>query len=91
MEIITSRSVLCFYRMRNGRSFKGLEKYHIYINTLTPKPAVTDHASSILVGRISADCYSERGAKAVGQEVIKGTLRGEMRDDGPDIHISHHP
>ncbi|GBO28723.1 hypothetical protein AVEN_264875-1, partial [Araneus ventricosus] len=30
------------------------------------------------------------GEKAVGRVVIKGTLRGEMRDERPSIHISHH-
>ncbi|GBM65415.1 hypothetical protein AVEN_214887-1, partial [Araneus ventricosus] len=48
-------------------------------NTLTPKSTVTGHATSILVGRISAGCCSERGEKAVGGVVIKGTLKGEMR------------
>ncbi|GBO21658.1 hypothetical protein AVEN_132811-1 [Araneus ventricosus] len=48
-------------------------------NTLTSIPAITGHATSILVGLISADCCSERGEKAVGQLVIKGTLRGEMK------------
>ncbi|GBO08227.1 hypothetical protein AVEN_45354-1 [Araneus ventricosus] len=45
-----------------------------FFNTLTPKPAVTGHASSILVGRFSAGCYSERREKAVGRVVIKGTF-----------------
>ncbi|GBN53101.1 hypothetical protein AVEN_192133-1, partial [Araneus ventricosus] len=36
------------------------------VNTLTPKPAITGHATSVLVGRISAGCSSERGEKAVG-------------------------
>ncbi|GBM38435.1 hypothetical protein AVEN_260814-1 [Araneus ventricosus] len=49
------------------------------VNTLTPNPAVTGHATSILVGRISAGCCSERGDKAVGRVVIKGTLEGEMK------------
>ncbi|GBM58847.1 hypothetical protein AVEN_261759-1 [Araneus ventricosus] len=60
-------------------------------NTLTPKPAVTGHAISILVGRISAGFCSERGEKAVARVVIKGTLRVEMRDERPAIHISYHP
>ncbi|GBM32047.1 hypothetical protein AVEN_127385-1 [Araneus ventricosus] len=46
-----------------------------YFNTLTPKPAVTSHATSILVGRISASCCSERREKAVGRVVIEGTLK----------------
>ncbi|GBN84893.1 hypothetical protein AVEN_28520-1 [Araneus ventricosus] len=54
-------------------------------NILTPKPAVIGHATSILVGRISAGCCSERGEKAVGRMVIKGTLRGEIRDERPFI------
>ncbi|GBN60296.1 hypothetical protein AVEN_218214-1 [Araneus ventricosus] len=65
--------------------------FQITFNTLTPKPAVTGHATSILVGRISAGYCSERGEKAVGRVVIKGTLRVEMRDGKPAIHISHHP
>ncbi|GBN70986.1 hypothetical protein AVEN_172095-1, partial [Araneus ventricosus] len=48
-------------------------------NTLTPKPAVTGHSTSILVGRISAGCCSERRRKSVGRVVIKGTLREEMK------------
>ncbi|GBN70558.1 hypothetical protein AVEN_44970-1 [Araneus ventricosus] len=48
-------------------------------NTLTPKPAVTVHATSILVGRISAGCFSEKGEKAAGRVGIKGTFRGEMK------------
>ncbi|GBM81993.1 hypothetical protein AVEN_202637-1 [Araneus ventricosus] len=52
---------------------------HNEMNTATPKPAVTDHATFILVGRISAGCYSERGEKAVERVVIKRTLRGEKK------------
>ncbi|GBM05935.1 Elongation of very long chain fatty acids protein AAEL008004 [Araneus ventricosus] len=52
-------------------------------NTLTPKPAVTAHATSILVGRISTGCCSESREKAVGRVVIKGTLRGEVGDERP--------
>ncbi|GBM85482.1 hypothetical protein AVEN_129609-1 [Araneus ventricosus] len=48
------------------------------INTLTPKPPLSDHATSILVGRISADFCSEKGEKAVGR-VVQGTLMGEMK------------
>ncbi|GBN16439.1 hypothetical protein AVEN_183889-1 [Araneus ventricosus] len=66
--------------------YLGRNKYrkHSYpqyvpINTLTPKPAVTGHTTSILVGRISAGCCSERGKKAVGRVAIKGTLRGEVK------------
>ncbi|GBM74769.1 hypothetical protein AVEN_225107-1 [Araneus ventricosus] len=50
----------------------------IYLNTLTPNPAVTGHATSILVGQISAGCCCERREKAVGRVSIKGTLREEM-------------
>ncbi|GBM41872.1 hypothetical protein AVEN_8541-1 [Araneus ventricosus] len=60
-------------------------------NPLTHNPAVTDHATSILVGRISAGYCSESGEKAVGLVVTKGTLRGEIRDERPSIHIFHHP
>ncbi|GBN44519.1 hypothetical protein AVEN_275226-1 [Araneus ventricosus] len=49
------------------------------INNLTPKPAVTGHATSIPVSRISVGCCSERVEKAVGRVVIKVTLRGEMK------------
>ncbi|GBM46053.1 hypothetical protein AVEN_164064-1 [Araneus ventricosus] len=35
-----------------------------FINTLTPKPAVNSHETSILMGRISARYCSERGEKA---------------------------
>ncbi|GBN16784.1 hypothetical protein AVEN_231369-1 [Araneus ventricosus] len=49
------------------------------INTLTPKPAVTSHATSILVGQISAGCCSRKGGEGSWGVVIKGTLRGEMR------------
>ncbi|GBN83815.1 hypothetical protein AVEN_14635-1 [Araneus ventricosus] len=48
-------------------------------NTLTPKPVVTGHSTSILVDRIPAGCCSERGEKADGRVVFKGTLRGVMR------------
>nr|GBN98525.1 hypothetical protein AVEN_13332-1 [Araneus ventricosus] len=44
-------------------------------STLTPKQAVTGHATSILVGRL----LFRKGEKAVGRVVIKGTLRGEMK------------
>ncbi|GBN17286.1 hypothetical protein AVEN_9091-1 [Araneus ventricosus] len=50
-------------------------------------PAVTDHATSVLVGRISDGYCSERGEKAVGRVVIKGSLGVEMRDERPSIHI----
>ncbi|GBM97007.1 hypothetical protein AVEN_57180-1 [Araneus ventricosus] len=49
------------------------------INTLTPKPAVTGHATSILVGRISAGCCSKRREKVVGRVVIKETFKEEMK------------
>ncbi|GBL81389.1 hypothetical protein AVEN_143686-1 [Araneus ventricosus] len=54
-----------------------VNKLRDLFNTLTPKPPVTGHATSILVGRISAGCCSESGEKAVGRVVIKGTL-GEI-------------
>ncbi|GBN17860.1 hypothetical protein AVEN_142354-1 [Araneus ventricosus] len=57
---------------RGDRDFRA-------INTLTPKLAVTGHTTSILAGRISIGCCLERGQKAVGRVVIKGTLRGEMK------------
>ncbi|GBN34717.1 hypothetical protein AVEN_260912-1 [Araneus ventricosus] len=65
--------------------------YCFPLNTLTPKPAVTGHTTSIILGRVLAGCCTERGEKAVGRVVIKGTLREEMRDERPAIHISHHP
>ncbi|GBN36127.1 hypothetical protein AVEN_151842-1 [Araneus ventricosus] len=55
------------------------------VNTLTPKPPVTGHTTSILVGRISAGYCSLKGEKAVGRAVIKGTLKGEMRDERPPV------
>ncbi|GBN66017.1 hypothetical protein AVEN_92767-1 [Araneus ventricosus] len=65
---------------RSHRSFgKYFEKFFDCINTLTPNPALTGHGTSILVGRISAGCCSEKGEKAVGRVVIKGSLRGEMK------------
>ncbi|GBO43031.1 hypothetical protein AVEN_220292-1, partial [Araneus ventricosus] len=62
----------------------------VCINPLTPKPAVTGHATSIVVGRISAGCRPERWEKAVGRLVIKGPLGVEIRDERPSIHIFHH-
>ncbi|GBO21054.1 hypothetical protein AVEN_204893-1, partial [Araneus ventricosus] len=44
--------------------------FSVYLSTLntpTPKPAVTGHATSILVGRISAGCCSERGRRQLGE------------------------
>ncbi|GBN46796.1 hypothetical protein AVEN_163416-1, partial [Araneus ventricosus] len=61
------------------------------INPLTPRTAVTAHASPILVGRISAGCRSEWGEKAVGGVVIKGPLWVEIGDERPAFHISHQP
>ncbi|GBM29341.1 hypothetical protein AVEN_232524-1, partial [Araneus ventricosus] len=61
------------------------------VNPLTPKPAVTVHATSILEGRISAGSCSESGEKAVGRVVIKGPLGIDTRDERPSIHIFHHP
>ncbi|GBO09056.1 hypothetical protein AVEN_218331-1 [Araneus ventricosus] len=60
-------------------------------NPLTPKPAVTGNANSILVLRISAGCRSEWGEKAVGGIIIKGPLWVEIGDERPAIHISLHP
>ncbi|GBO39870.1 hypothetical protein AVEN_153241-1, partial [Araneus ventricosus] len=57
---------------------------------LTPKPAVTGHATSILVGRISAGYCSESGEKVVWGVIIKGPLGVETRDERPSIHIVHH-
>ncbi|GBO19394.1 hypothetical protein AVEN_90086-1, partial [Araneus ventricosus] len=54
-----------------------LIKKKLKFNTLTAKPPVTGHATSILVGRISAGCCSEMGEKAVGRVVIKGILKEE--------------
>ncbi|GBL71751.1 hypothetical protein AVEN_191020-1 [Araneus ventricosus] len=62
-----------------------------FINPLTPKPAVTGHTTSILVGRISAGCCSEWEEKAVEGVVIKGPLWVEIGDKRHAIHISHHP
>ncbi|GBM85478.1 hypothetical protein AVEN_93747-1 [Araneus ventricosus] len=60
-------------------------------NPLTPKPAETDHATSILVERISAGCCSERGEKAVGRMALKGFPGVKIRDKRPSIHIFQHP
>ncbi|GBM84511.1 hypothetical protein AVEN_147626-1 [Araneus ventricosus] len=49
---------------------------------LTPKPAVTGHATSILVGRISAGYCSESGEKAIGRVVVKKPLGVEIRMKG---------
>ncbi|GBM31990.1 hypothetical protein AVEN_222320-1 [Araneus ventricosus] len=46
----------------------------IRVNTLTPKPAVTGHATSTLVGRISVGCCSERGRRQLGEWSLKGPL-----------------
>ncbi|GBL83490.1 hypothetical protein AVEN_196344-1 [Araneus ventricosus] len=73
----------------NGRP--PISSLRVPFNTLTPNPAVTGHATSILVGRIWVGCCSEREEKTMGRVVIKGTLRGEIRDERPAVHISHHP
>ncbi|GBO10906.1 hypothetical protein AVEN_259507-1, partial [Araneus ventricosus] len=44
---------------------------HTTLNTPTPKPSVTGHATSTLVGRISAGCCSERKEKAVERVYIR--------------------
>ncbi|GBL97031.1 hypothetical protein AVEN_254083-1 [Araneus ventricosus] len=59
-------------------------------NSLTPKPAVLGHETSILVGRISAGYCSESREKAVGRMGIKGPLGVEIRDERPSIDIIHH-
>ncbi|GBM80071.1 hypothetical protein AVEN_227810-1 [Araneus ventricosus] len=59
------------------------------LNPLTPKPAITVHATSILVRRISAGYCSESGEKAVRRVVIKGSHGVEIRDERSSIHIFH--
>ncbi|GBN89727.1 hypothetical protein AVEN_240222-1, partial [Araneus ventricosus] len=48
-------------------------------NPLTTNPAVIGHDTSILVGRISAGCFSEREEMEVARMVIKGSLGEEIR------------
>ncbi|GBM51142.1 hypothetical protein AVEN_2494-1 [Araneus ventricosus] len=57
------------------------------VNPLTPKLAVTGHATSILVGRISAGYCSECEEKVDGRVVIKGPFGVKIRDERPSIHI----
>ncbi|GBM34056.1 hypothetical protein AVEN_162233-1 [Araneus ventricosus] len=42
---------------------------------MTPKPAITGHATPILVGQISASCCSERGRRKLDEWSLKGPLR----------------
>ncbi|GBM69635.1 hypothetical protein AVEN_17595-1 [Araneus ventricosus] len=53
------------------------------VNPLTPKPAVTDHATSILVGRVSAGYCSESGRRQLGEWSLRDPLRVEIRDERP--------
>ncbi|GBM09334.1 hypothetical protein AVEN_135062-1 [Araneus ventricosus] len=73
---------------KHHATLKKLNHYNNYhFNPLTPKPAVTDHATSILVGRISAGYCFKSGEKAVGRV----GLGIEIRDERPSIDIFHHP
>ncbi|GBL56032.1 hypothetical protein AVEN_222585-1 [Araneus ventricosus] len=62
-------------------------EYTLSLNPLTPKPAITDHTTSILVGRISAGCCSEWGEKAIGGVVIKGPLGRDGRRKACRSHL----
>ncbi|GBN22246.1 hypothetical protein AVEN_261986-1 [Araneus ventricosus] len=76
--------MLCNLRKPTNCLYHKIRQVHFperisVFNPLTPKPPGTGHATSILVGRLSAGCCSEREEKAVGRVVMKGTLRGEMK------------
>ncbi|GBM29961.1 hypothetical protein AVEN_225644-1 [Araneus ventricosus] len=62
--------------------------HHCPYNPLTTSPAVIGHATSILVGRISAGCFSERRKKEVARVVIKGSRGGEIEIKGQPFKSS---
>ncbi|GBM74740.1 hypothetical protein AVEN_197985-1 [Araneus ventricosus] len=59
-------------------------------NPLTPKPAVTGHTTSILVGRISVVAL-QNGGEGSWVSGLKGPFWVEIGDERPAIRISHHP
>nr|GBO41731.1 hypothetical protein AVEN_258610-1 [Araneus ventricosus] len=84
------RSALNSSKLSYGNKHQNFQEISSF-NPLTPKPAITGHITSILVGRVSAGYCSESGEKAGGRVVIKGLLGVEIRDERPFIHIFHYP